>query len=412
VKITSKELRHHIENLNIENIYLFNGPEIGEKKEIIELIKKKVFGDNTPAVYTFYCDESLDIADLIDTLSSGLLFSDKKIVILKSIENINSKTIKQLEKFILPYNFEANVFENSVLKKLNENNKKSLSSYYAKDKNNYVLSDSIKKKDKIKILQLLKSINYIKEKNTYLIMLNETNEKIPDELLDLILPDQNIMFWEMFESQKFEWIRNEFKKFSLYINNETINFILEMIPNNTEQLRDEIIKIVNFFSEKGNKKKNMIELPFIEDYLEYSKEESVFSLYNSMLNGNLEKSLIILNNIFNSDESGILNGLAWAHRRFIRALDLYENQGMPLNEVFNNLKILSKKNQEDLRNGLERYNFNHASNVFYQISELDYYLKILPEKLKLVKLQEFIINFISKREVNKVLDGELQLIEY
>ncbi|MBN2547364.1 MAG: hypothetical protein JXB50_16290 [Spirochaetes bacterium] len=412
MKITSKELRHHIENSNIENVYLFNGPEIGEKKEIIESIKKKVFNERSPVVYTYYCDESLNNADLIDTLSSGLLFSDKKIIILKSIENINFKTVKQLEKFIISNCFKSDEFENLILNKLNDNNRKCLLSFYSKDKNNYVLSDSVKKKDKIKILQIFKSINYFVNRDTYLIMLNETNEKILDELMDLILPEQNIMFWEMFESQKVEWIRNEFKKFGFFINNETINFILDMIPNNTLQLRDEIVKIVNLFNEKGNKKNNIIELSFIEDYLEYSKEESIFSLYNSMLNGNLEKSLIILNNIINSDEAGLLNGLAWAHRRFLRVLDLYENQGKTLNEIFNNLKILSRKNQDDLKKGIERYEFDFAANMFYLISELDYYLKILPDKLKLIKLQEFIINFIGRMKLNKVLDGDLQLIEY
>jgi len=130
-----------------------------------------------------------------------------------------------------------------------------------------------------------------------------------------------------------------------------------------------------------------------------------------MLDCNLEKSLLILNNLFNTDEFGLLNGLIWAHRRFLKALDLYENQSMSTADIFNNLKITVRKSQDEYKKGFANYSFYHAAYIYSAFSELDYYLKILPDKLKLVKLQEFIVNFITKRNTGKFLNGELKLVQ-
>lgn len=403
MKITSKELRYYIDKNNIQNIYLFAGPEIGEKKEIINLIEKKIFQNNTPVKYTFYCDENLDNADLIDTLSTGLLFSEKKIVILKAVEGIHSSTVKSLEKYIIPAVIDEKNFD--------ETKHKALLKYYEKEKNYYKLKDGLKKKDKTQLLILLKDNNlFAYNKDAYLIMVNETSDKIPDELTDLILPEQNIMFWEMFDSQKTDWIRNEFKKNNLYINNDAIEFILDMIPNNKEQLGYEIIKISSLYEEKGGNSKNLIDRAFIEDYLYFSKEETAFSLYSIMLEGDIGKALIILNNVFNTDEYGLLNGLVWSHRRFIKALDMYENQKIPVNDIFLNLRILSKRNQEEFKKGFQKYRFYNSTMLFHNLSELDYYLKVLPDNLKLIKLQEFVINFINCND-NSFLQGELQTVQ-
>jgi hypothetical protein len=45
--------------------------------------------------------------------------------------------------------------------------------------------------------------------------------------------------------------------------------------------------------------------------------------------------------------------------------------------------------------------------MFHHLSELDYFLKILPDELKLVKLQEFLINFINGDIKNSFLSGDL-----
>jgi DNA polymerase-3 subunit delta len=238
-------------------------------------------------------------------------------------------------------------------------------------------------------------------------MLNETNEKIPQTLLNILLEHQNIMFWEMFENQKIEWVREKFKKRDLYIKEEAVFFILDMIENNKAQLSFEIEKIS--YLVKMSKEK-VINLSNIEEYLFHSKIETPFSLYSAILKKNLNKAIDILDNLFLTNEISLLNGIIWAHRRFLNAIDLYENHNMQFIDIFNNLKIFSIRDKNDFKIGFDNYNFNHACLMFYYLSELDYYLKILPSNLQLVKLQEFIINFINGDIHKSFLQGPLQFL--
>ena len=392
---------------------MFSGPEIGEKKEIIKLIEDKLFPNQEAEKYTFYCGGDFDIVKFMDALKSGLLFSQKKIILLKNIEMINSSSIKRIENYIIPKVIQAERFENEILSKITDQNKKKflLKNYY-KEEDTYRLNNELKVKDKKSIVEILYSINYKNyNKDTYLIMLNETNDKIPQGLIDLFVPQQNIIFWEMFESQKINWLRLEFKKYDLYIDDEAISFILDMIENNKEQLEKEVNKISALFNEAYKSGKKVIDRPFFEEYLYHSKIETPFSLYSAMLNKNLQKAIDILETLFLTDEIGLLNGLVWSHRRFLKALDLYENQKMTISDVFSTLKITVQKNKEDFKNGLKVYNFNHASLMFYYISELDYYLKILPGNLKLIKLQEFVINFVNGDTRKSFLQGSLQFLQ-
>ena len=83
---------------------------------------------------------------------------------------------------------------------------------------------------------------------------------------------------------------------------------------------------------------------YVESYLYHSKSESPFTLYGSILTCDLSKALGLLENIFLTDEYSLLNGLLWCHRRFMKAIDLYENQNMPLNDIFRNLGVFAKRN--------------------------------------------------------------------
>lgn|GEM_PF-956877 len=411
MKLNSRNLKHFVEKGKIENIYLFSGPEIGEKNEIIELIEKKLFQNNESSKFTFYCGDDFDQVNFMNTLKSGLLFSEKKLVILKKIEQINADTISLITNYIIPKSIDYKKFEDEVLNKINKSDiKKEILDCYNKENNDYILKKltSQNKKKLVKIFYSIDFKNY--DSNTYLIMLNETKDKIPQSLIDLLSDEQNIIFWEMFESQKIEWIRNEFKNNSLYIDDESISFILDMIENNKEQLKDEIYKISALFKDSGINE-NVIKKNFIEEYLYHSKEETPFSLYSAMLEGDLTKSLEVLESLFLSDEYSLLNGLVWSHRRFLKALDLYENQKLPIIEIYSNLNITNKTNKEEILKGFKRYNFNHACLMFHYLSELDYYLKILPNKLKLIKLQEFIINFINGDMKKSFLNGDLEYLQ-
>ena len=116
MKVTSKDLKQLVLKGKIQNIYLFTGPELGEKKEIIELIEKQIFKDSEPVKFTFYCGDYFDLSEFINSLTMGQLFSSVKLVILKNIENIDTKTINFIKDYILPKEIDGSLFENKILR--------------------------------------------------------------------------------------------------------------------------------------------------------------------------------------------------------------------------------------------------------------------------------------------------------
>lgn len=407
------ELKSAIYKNMIQNIYLFSGPEIGEKMEVIENIKEKIFDKEEPVVYNFYIDSEFNIQEFYDIMQTDLLFSSKKIVLLKNIEQINQNIIKIIERLIIPTVIKKSLIENILAQKSDKEKFKIIESMYDVIEDNFVLKSDLKENEKKKLILALNYFNiHSFSDKTYLIMLNETNEKIPNSLINLLTVEQHIVFWEMFEHEKSLWIKQEFKKKGFYIEDNAVNFIISTVENNKSQFENVIHNITTFLKLKDSKN-NLIDKNLIEDYLYHSKEESAFTFYQSLLEGNLLKALEILEKIFyTEDEIILLNGILWSHRRFLCALDMYENQNLSEEAIFNELNVKIRKVKEEITNGLKKYNFKDMCLMTYYILELDYYLKTLPEDLKLVKLQEFVVKFIYGSNRKSFLQGEILYLLY
>ena len=408
------ELKQRISKNRIEHIYLFSGPEIGEKKEIIELLENRIFNGDEPVVYNFYINSDLATDELIDAIEGELLFSDSKIVYLKNIEEINQKIIKIIENFIIPSRLSKALYDQIV--ESFKNDKESagiLNNCYQFDDalGTYAIKD-IKESDKKRLIGILNRLKFsVAKENTYIVMLNETNDKIPAGLLNLLNQDQHVIFWEMFDNQKPAWIRGEFRKYNLLIDDDAINFIIDTVENNKYDFERAIEKIFIYYSNLESKN-NIVDKTVIENYLYYSKEESPFSLYSALLAKNCEKALSILNKIFLTDEDGIVGGLMWSHRRFLKILHLVENEKKSPDAALDKMFIKSKKIREELEKGIKNYSFLKASLMSNDLSELEYYQRALPSDLKLIKFQEFIVKSIYGDSRKSFLQGKNQFLLY
>lgn len=406
------ELRHAVQKGLIEPVYLLEGPELGEKKEIIDLLLKQLSAHDDPEVSRFYCGSDFRITDFTDVLQGALLFSSTKIIILKSIEAAGKDLIKVLTDFLIPPFFSTQDFNEKILGKLGPADREKIGAFYQQGDRGYTLK-KIKENEKKKVTGLLENCRYNRERpDTYVIMLNETTDRIPESLTRLLTAKQRIMFWEMFENKKQEWIISRFKSAGMQIEKEAVLFILQTIENNKEYLENEISKIIAVFSALRKEGEQSVRKEFIEEYLFHSKEENAFSLFSAMMKKDLPGSMQILEKVFILDEFSLLFGLLFSFRRLLKVFDLYHNQKKSSREIYSQLFIKSKKIQAEMDLALDSFSLSHIVESFYHLSELDYYLKILPTDLKKIKLEQFILFFLGENNHKSFLQGPLQFLQY
>lgn len=231
-------------------VYLYTGPELGEKKDAIEKIKKslrKEFGDLEE--YNFYASET-SVSEFMAVLQNESLFSNATCVVVKNAE-------------------------------------------------------VIKKKEDIEVI--VKWISSIQSQSSVLIFVSDSVSI--ESKIEKAIPSQNKkIFWEMFEDRKLSWVFDFFKKKGYSVTEDAANAILELVENNTEALRNECSRFFVCFPSA----KEITESD-VDAILVHNREESAFSLFDSISNPSiseserLEKGLEILQRIrLSKDNSSVM----------------------------------------------------------------------------------------------------------
>ena len=242
-------------------VYLFTGPEFGERNDAIENLKNSVskkFGsvDN----YLFYASET-PVNEFMSVLQNESLFSEATFITVKNAE-------------------------------------------------------TIRKKDEIEII--LNWIKNVKSENAVLVLVSD--EISVDSKIEKAVPSSNQKkFWEMYEDKKLPWIQNYFSKNGYTLTEDAGNLILSLIENNTQSLKAECSKFFICFP-KGTK----ITEETVDKILTHTREENAFSLFDAMSNSQktsqerFQNSLEILQKIRLSKENSsvmIIAGLSSCFRK-------------------------------------------------------------------------------------------------
>ena len=162
---------------------LFLGPEIGDKQNAIDLIRKK---NQSPEETVYYAGDT-SVSTMVAEMRNGSLFAGSRLFFIKNAENIKKKEDIDL-----------------------------LSSYLDNP------SD-----------------------DAYLILISEETG-IARGLENKIPPANKRIFWELSDSQKSEWVENFFRKEGFRISAGGRETILELVENNTAALRQECSRLILF----------------------------------------------------------------------------------------------------------------------------------------------------------------------
>jgi DNA polymerase-3 subunit delta len=297
---------------------LFLGPEIGEKQDAIEELRRKIRPGKVPPVskpgtgfqldeLSFYAGETA-VSEMVSVLRNGSLFSDARLIFIKNAE-------------------------------------------------------VIKKKDEVELLAA-----YMKapQEDTTLIFLSEAPGL--DKGLEKAAGDKRI-FWERVENRKSEWVAAFVRRADRRRSPEGIEAILEMVENNTDALKRECSRLLLFLD-----KDRVISGEDVEKWLSHTREESAFTLFSRIAAGDLPKSIETLHTLLAAKESpqAILAGLTWCFRKFRDYLLLVES-GETGEFEFKKIGLGSSKTRKDYAEAARRY--TEADTCLSRLAEFDILLR-------------------------------------
>ncbi len=326
-------------NMNkTHRVYLLLGPEEGEKKKFLHQVKTTIQEKaKEPPEEVRLYALETPVYDLVSLLKNGSLFSAHRIVYVHDVEDI-------------------------------------------------------KKKEELSLLT-----DYIKnpsEDNT--VFLISTSTQV-DRRLQAALPQEQVkIFWELFDNQKRTWIVGFFKQYKITIEQDALDLFLDMIASNTEEFKNECTKLALFF---GNG--STIREQDIETYLYHSKEENVFTLFEPIMECDLENALHIMQKILLSGESNsvqIMSGILWQFRIFFAYKRLIvQNYGSI--EAFSKLNVKSKKAQKVYALGDSRYSVAEIERIIVLINDFDFQIRSARAELHGMLLDLFLYFCICKKGI-------------
>ena len=309
--------------------FIFLGPELGKKNEAVDSVKKK-YPDAEVSV--FYSGET-PVNVIADTLQGKSLFAGSTLVIVKN----------------------AHV---------------------------------IKKKDEVDLL--VSCINDMDE-NTALILLSD-EIKLASGLENAVPKANRQIFYEMFEREKTEWLRQFFSREGYKIDKDGIDTILELVENNTEALRKECSRLILFLP-----KDKPITAQDIEKWLSHNREESAFTLFSRIAAGDVSKALETIAAMLGAKESaaGILAGLAWCFRRLGSYLLLLETGQANDFVELKKIGLSSPKAKEDYMAAARRYNADNVETCLALTAEYDLLLRSPVAALENILMDRYILAVIN-----------------
>ncbi|RKX93358.1 MAG: DNA polymerase III subunit delta [Spirochaetes bacterium] len=320
----------------IASVYLFTGPENGEKEKAIGQIlnQYKTTTGNDPETYRFYPFET-SVGEVVSLLKNGDLFSDYKFVFIHNADEIKKNEIPYLVSYVKEPGDSATLF---------------------------LLTDSY---------------------------------KVDPKLSAAVGKASTRIFWELFENQKVNWIRGYFKKESLSISPEAVEMILDLVENRTDDLKVVCERLAVFFKDRGH-----ISEEIIEEYVFHSKEENVFTLFDKMVRNDFAGSIEILHKLALSGSNNpvqLLSGLYWQYRNLLKLKHLL-SEGENEQKAMAALKIRGKKKQALYLAAQDEHSLGELESTIMLIADYDKHAREVSKERWMLVMEMFIHQAVNRRE--------------
>lgn len=326
--------------------YLLLGPETGSKekalKEIRSTLRKETGGELE--MHRYYSFET-EKGEIFVALHNNSLFSEHRLVILSQAEDLNASMVQALVE--------------------------------------YLASPS--------------------DTATLVIISNELY--LPAKLMKAVPKERTKTFYELFENQKFDWVRSYFQEHGLHITSDAIELLLSLVENNTQELRT-IANQLTLFWKTGDQETTITD-DDIQTYIHHSREEDAFTLFPYIAKGDFKQSLASLHAILGSGDSssGILlvSGLLWQFRRLLSIVEAMET-GMSEYEAFAAATVLGKatavrspRDKTVYHQGRQTYTSDECRAIITVLGEADIATKEAGADMLAIVLEKMLYRIICSK---------------
>jgi DNA polymerase-3 subunit delta len=198
--------------------------------------------------------------------------------------------------------------------------------------------------------KLFKSYSSKPGDNTTLVFLGQDPKASADKLS--FLPKESItLLYEMSEGEKKGLIHGILEKRQVKIQPDALEFLCDLVSADSDDIHSQCDMLCNTLAVGKT-----VDLEAIGEFVYHSRQETVYTLFEILLEGNLAGSLECLHKIIQSQESeaiGVVLGLQWQYRSL---LDL-KDSGIqrPSYEDFRSRRIFVKRSQGIYQAALDRY---------------------------------------------------------
>ena len=332
---------------SLKRAYLLLGPEAGDKSQRIKEIRaglREQYGAD-PEIHRFYPFET-ENGEIFTALGNNSLFADHRLVILSQAEVLNAAQVTQLAKYLA----------------------------------------------------------HPSETATLLIISNET--RLSAKLSASLDKDQVQVFWEMFDNRKPEWVRTFFRRSGRDIEDSAVELLLELVENNTQELKNTCSQLIQFLSGSPDTTAKVITEEDIENHIFHDRQESVFSLFEHIAAGTLEKALSTLHALIrsgNGDSVPLFAGLLWQFRRLASYGESLARGAFPeqackdVTVMGKQTPITRKKDQTIYQNAARRYTLPQIRKIIARIGEYDIRTREMGTEFQTLLLEEFLYVCMEKQ---------------
>ncbi len=345
------------------NVALLLGPEEGEKQDWIDKERAALFAEypdmETQTVYAFESDGN----DITEALYGGSLFASHTLLTVKHVEDAKKPVIDALVSFIKKPNEDAHLF-------------------------------------------------IISEQLPY---------QISSELTKAVPKENQVVFWELFENRKYDWLTNYFRKAGLTITRDAAGELLELVENNTKELKSISEQLIIFF--KADKDKRVITEDDISRYVAHTREESGYTLFYYIADRDFERSLSAIARILDSKSAPPLMIISALMRQF-RLLESFMTLRKEKGEdaAFDEAKSLDlsdiperggikKKDRPYFKKAASYYSDKEVADIIRLLEREDIMIRKIPQEQAQTELELLVKNLIFDKGKAAPVSLECQLMD-